>query len=101
VFTTETVDRHSAVHSRYFAPVVGIEEDPVTGSANGPVGVYLYDHGVLDRGAESLTLVGEQGDVIGRRGRVTIQLRAQAGKVTAVKVGGRAVTILSGEMLIP
>jgi trans-2,3-dihydro-3-hydroxyanthranilate isomerase len=101
VFTTETVDRRSAVHSRYFAPGVGIDEDPVTGSANGPVGVYLYDHGVLERGAGSLTIVGEQGDVIGRRGRVTIELHAQGGKVTAVKVGGRAVTIFSGEMLIP
>jgi PhzF family phenazine biosynthesis protein len=101
VFTTETVDRRSGVHSRYFAPAVGIDEDPVTGSANGPVGVYLYEHGVLDRGADSLTLVGEQGDVIGRRGRVTIRLRTQGGKVAAVQVGGRAVTIFSGEMLIP
>jgi PhzF family phenazine biosynthesis protein len=101
VFTTETVDRRSAVHSRYFAPAVGIDEDPVTGSANGPVGVYLYEHGALERSADSLTLVGEQGDVIGRRGRVTIQLRIQGGKVAAVKIGGRAVTIFSGEMLIP
>lgn len=101
VFTTETVDRRSAVHSRYFAPSVGINEDPVTGSANGPVGVYLYEHGLVDRGAESLVLVGEQGDVVGRRGRVTILLKTRGGKVVSVKIGGRAVTILSGEMLIP
>ncbi len=101
VFTTETVDRRSTMHSRYFAPSVGIDEDPVTGSANGPVAVYLYEHGMLERGADALTLVGEQGDVIGRRGRVTVRLRAQGGKVSAVQVGGRAVTIFSGEMLIP
>src|SRR5262245_958334 len=34
VFTTETMERTSGVHSRFFAPVVGINEDPVTGSAN-------------------------------------------------------------------
>jgi trans-2,3-dihydro-3-hydroxyanthranilate isomerase len=101
VFTTETVDRRSAVHSRFFAPAVGIDEDPVTGSINGPIGVYLYEHGILDRTAPMLSVVGEQGDVIGRRGRVTIQLRAEGGKVASVHIGGRAVTIFSGEMLIP
>lgn len=101
VFTTETVDRRSTVHSRYFAPSLGIMEDPVTGSANGPVGVYLFEHGLLDRNAEHLTLVGEQGDVVGRRGRVTVRLKAREGKVTAVSIGGRAVTILSGEMILP
>lgn len=101
VFTTETVDRRSAVHSRYFAPSVGITEDPVTGSANGPVGVYLFEHGQVEKGSQMLTLIGEQGDVIGRRGRVQIQLTVQGGRVASVRIGGRAVTIFSGEMVLP
>ena len=32
IFTTETIDRESSIHSRFFAPNLGIMEDPVTGS---------------------------------------------------------------------
>ena len=103
VFTTETIERKSAVHSRFFAPTVGINEDPVTGSANGPLGVYLFDQGMLDEkvGGDTITIIGEQGDVIGRKGRVTIQLRLRGKTVSAVTVGGRAITTLDGEMIIP
>ncbi len=101
VFTTETVDRKSAVHMRFFAPAVGINEDPVTGSANGPVGVYLIQQGLVQASGEIVTLTGEQGDVIGRRGRVTIQVGLKGTAVSSVRVGGRAVTIFSVEMLIP
>lgn len=102
VFTTETVERGSSVHSRFFAPTIGINEDPVTGSSNGPLGVYLYQHGDIDRPDNgTITIVGEQGDVIGRKGRVTIRMTVRDKNVTSVKIGGRAVTIFSGDMLLP
>jgi trans-2,3-dihydro-3-hydroxyanthranilate isomerase len=100
VFTTETVDRDSAVHSRFFAPTVGINEDPVTGSANGPLGVYLFDRGEIEPVGDTVTLTGEQGDAIGRKGRVLIQLKVQGSRVLSVQIGGSAVTVLEGEMLI-
>jgi PhzF family phenazine biosynthesis protein len=100
VFTTETVDRESAVHSRFFAPHLGIDEDPVTGSANGPLGVYLFERGLLDVPGSEVTVTGEQGDVLGRRGRVTIQLADDGSHLTSVRIGGRAVTILEGRMAI-
>jgi trans-2,3-dihydro-3-hydroxyanthranilate isomerase len=100
VFTTETVDRDSAVHSRFFAPTVGINEDPVTGSANGPLGVYLFDRGEVEPVGDTVTLTGEQGDAIGRKGRVLIQLKVQGSRVLSVQIGGSAVTVLEGEMLI-
>lgn len=99
-FTTETVERGSSVHSRFFAPTIGINEDPVTGSANGPLGVYLYQQGQLERSGESITIIGEQGDVVGRKGRVTIRLTVREKAVTSVKIGGRAVTIFRGDMLV-
>ncbi|HXF99961.1 MAG TPA: PhzF family phenazine biosynthesis protein, partial [Bacteroidota bacterium] len=103
VFTTETVERRSSVHSRFFAPNIGINEDPVTGSANGPLGVYLYEQGLLDDRltGDTISIIGEQGDVIGRKGRVTILLTIRNKAVTSVMVGGRAVTTLEGEMVIP
>jgi trans-2,3-dihydro-3-hydroxyanthranilate isomerase len=100
VFTTETVDRTSAVHSRFFAPPVGINEDPVTGSANGPLGVYLFERGEVQPAGEMVTIIGEQGDAIGRKGRVLIQMKVQGDRVLSVQIGGRAVTVLEGEMLI-
>jgi PhzF family phenazine biosynthesis protein len=100
VFTTETVDRDSAVHSRFFAPTIGINEDPVTGSANGPLGVYLFERGEVEPVGDTVTLTGEQGDAIGRKGRVLIQLKVQGSRVLSVQIGGSAVTVLEGEMLI-
>ncbi len=100
VFTTETVDKGSHVHSRFFAPTVGINEDPVTGSANGPLGAYLFERGEVTPVDDIVTIIGEQGDVIGRKGRVTIRLTVQGTQVSAVQIGGRAVTVVEGELLI-
>ena len=100
VFTTETVEKTSQVHSRFFAPPVGINEDPVTGSANGPLGAYLVEFSKTKFGDEHVTFVGEQGDVIGRKGRVTIHVRQKENKVRSVAISGRAVTVLKGELLL-
>ncbi|HTY00569.1 MAG TPA: PhzF family phenazine biosynthesis isomerase [Bacteroidota bacterium] len=100
VFTTETVDRTSSFHSRFFAPTVGIVEDPVTGSANGPLGAYLFERGLIQEVGPVIMLTGEQGDPIGRKGRVTVRLNVDNDRVTAVAIGGRAVTVLEGEMRV-
>lgn len=101
VFTTETVERTSAVHSRFFAPSVGINEDPVTGSANGPLGAYLFEQNRVDARGDTVTLIGEQGDAMGRKGRVTIQLKVQGKEITSLLIGGNAVTVLDSTMRIP
>lgn len=119
VFTTETVDRDSSVHSRFFAPNVGINEDPVTGSANGPLGVFLFENGALAENASTprdrqitrvaepsageekvLTIIAEQGDAIGRKGRVRVRLSSHDNAVTSVSIGGRAVTVFNGTMRV-
>ncbi|KAA0002664.1 MAG: PhzF family phenazine biosynthesis protein, partial [Thermoplasmata archaeon] len=46
-FTFETVSKECFVHSRCFAPLYGVNEDPVTGTANGALGAYLAKHGML------------------------------------------------------
>src|SRR3982751_1524536 len=38
VFTKETELEGSTIHSRMFAPAIGIQEDPATGAASGPLG---------------------------------------------------------------
>ena len=100
VFTTETVDRDSKVHSRFFAPNCGINEDPVTGSAHGPLAVHLFESGLLDVHDGQCVFQGEQGDAIGRRGRVRVELSVDENKPTSVRIGGSAVVVLEGEMLV-
>ena len=105
VFCLETIEQSSAVHSRFFAPAVGIVEDPVTGSANGPLGVYLYQYAIhQDFPIPSFLLpdgrmefIAEQGDDIGRRGRVKVRLRVTGHGVRQVTIAGEAVTIMESE----
>ncbi|MBI2620125.1 MAG: PhzF family phenazine biosynthesis protein [Ignavibacteriales bacterium] len=106
--TTQTLEESSAFHSRFFAPAAGIPEDPVTGSANGPLGVYLYRYALSNNVVipsfwledARLEFVGEQGDFLGRRGRVKVRLKVKKGNVEAVSIAGEAVTIFSTELLV-
>ena len=90
-FTFDTLDRESTVHGRLFAPTLGVSEDPVTGTASGAVGAYLRRFS----GVEGTEFRCEQGDFLDRPGRV----RVQTGD--GIRVGGRAVTTLSGEVAVP
>ncbi len=103
LFTLETVDRASAVHSRFFAPAGGIDEDPVTGSTNGPLGVYLMQF-VLPRETPVTSrelpdgrreFVGEQGFAVNRPGHVKIRVGGDVGKPKSVSIAGEAVTIMN------
>jgi trans-2,3-dihydro-3-hydroxyanthranilate isomerase len=103
LFTLETVEKTSAVHSRFFAPAVGINEDPVTGSANGPLGVLLCQY-VLPKGISVVSrqlsdgrteFVGEQGFAMNRPGHVKIRVNTDGGKIRGVSIAGEAVTVMN------
>ncbi len=95
VFTRETYDSQSFVHSRFFAPFYGINEDPVTGSANGPLILTLKKLGFIKDNNEDISLIFEQGDIIGRRGRIRVKYSKSANELF---ISGNAVTVLKGEM---
>ena len=46
VYTLETIENGNDAHLRFFAPYYGIDEDPVTGSVNGPLLLVLQKAGV-------------------------------------------------------
>lgn len=94
VFTAETIEPTSDWHLRFFAPALGVPEDPVTGSANGPLGVYFFQH-MRSRKEE---YCGEQGDFVGRPGRVRVRVAATERDVTGVSIGGTAVTVTEGRV---
>jgi PhzF family phenazine biosynthesis protein len=95
VFTTETFEKANSAHSRFYAPAFGIDEDPVTGSANGPLLLVLMKLGLISNKTENNKFIFEQGDFLGREGRVTAAYSAKENKLA---IAGNAVTILEGEL---
>lgn len=95
VFTTETFEKVNSAHLRFYAPAFGIDEDPVTGSANGPLLLVLMKLGLINNKTEYSKFIFEQGDFIGREGRVTV---AYSPKENKLAIAGNAVTILKGEL---
>lgn len=81
LFSFETIDPGSVYHARNFAPLYGINEDPVTGTANGAVCSYLLKNNII----KNNSFVCEQGDIINRSGRVFVEINGEI-----VKVGGGA-----------
>jgi PhzF family phenazine biosynthesis protein len=79
----------AAVEVRAFVPTMGIGEDPVTGSLNAGIAQWLAG----DRLPTSY--VASQGTVLGRRGRVHIDLEGET-----VWVGGDTLTTVSGEVAV-
>ncbi|MWG35472.1 PhzF family phenazine biosynthesis protein [Halomarina oriensis] len=91
-FTFDTIDPDATLHGRMFAPGAGVPEDPCTGTASGAVTAYLRAHDALDSYAD---LVYEQGHFLDRPGRIRVRAAEE------IRVGGRAVVSLDGELAIP
>lgn len=96
VVSTETENRDIDWHIRFFAPVLGVHEDPVTGSAHGPMAVYLYTNGLLDSSSKHFTFTGTQGRFLKRNGSVQVTMLAKNKKVDQLEIAGQAVTVLEG-----
>ena len=98
VVSRETVERTSASHCRFFAPSFGIPEDIVTGSVHSPLALWLADAGVVSLRGGGAAFTAEQGDTLGRPGRLAIEIEDGGGSSPRVRVGGSAVTVLSGSL---
>jgi len=99
LFSIEVPGSEETVYSRMFAPEFGIIEDPATGSASGPVGCYLVEHGVVN-GHAAQRMVSLQGVAMGRRSRIHISVDGGRGDIRRVRVGGEAVLVGRGELLV-
>ncbi len=82
----------AAVEVRAFAPSDGVPEDPVCGSGNGCVAVFIRDAGLGDSIGRSYT--ASQGYCVGRDGRIAVDIAADGG----VKLGGHCVTVVDGSI---
>lgn len=97
----ETVEPASAIHSRFFAPQYGIPEDIVTGSVHSSLAVWLLAAGRLQVTGGTAAFTAEQGDILGRPGRLAVEIAVPGGRPIGVRVGGRAVAVLSGRLRLP
>ncbi|HMZ56084.1 MAG TPA: PhzF family phenazine biosynthesis protein [Nitrospira sp.] len=97
VFSTMTVEQSSSVHTRMFAPLIGIVEDPATGSASGALGAYLVQHGVVDIRPET-EITAEQGYEIDRPSRILIQVNSDDDAIQGVMVGGESILVVEGTL---
>jgi PhzF family phenazine biosynthesis protein len=95
LFTTETIEKNNHAHLRFFTPYYGIDEDPVTGSANGPLLLVLRLLGLIEENTEGKSYTFEQGDVLGRRGRINVSYSPSKNELV---ISGKAVTTFKGEL---
>ena len=84
-------DSLSRIHVRSFAPAHGIPEDPVCGSGNLSVGVFLRESKLLERFGNAY--VARQGIQLGRDGRVSVRVHPDS-----IEIGGHAVTCVEGTL---
>ena len=84
--------------TRMFAAGHGVNEDPATGSAAGPLAVHLARHGRIAFGEE---IEISQGTEINRPSTLFAVAEGTADKIDRVRVGGSAVIVARGEFTLP
>lgn len=82
--------------ARHFGTPPDLMEDPFTGSATGGMAAYLWRYGLL----EQPTFIADQGHWLGRPGQATVEIVGPRDDIETVKVGGRAATIVRGELVL-
>jgi len=84
--------------TRMFAPGSGVNEDPATGSAAGPLAIHLARHGRIPFG-ELIEI--SQGAEINRPSTLFAQVDGEGDRIDRVLVGGSAVIVARGEFSLP
>jgi trans-2,3-dihydro-3-hydroxyanthranilate isomerase len=89
----------SDLRARMFAPAMGIEEDPATGSAATALAGYLGVRADTSQG--TLQWVVEQGFEMGRPSLLHIEADTKDGEISEIRIGGSSVLVSEGTMVIP
>ncbi|WP_129597251.1 PhzF family isomerase [Anaerophilus nitritogenes] len=98
VFTINSQDSDILIHGRMFAPAIGINEDPVTGNANGPLGAYLVHHNMIKHNNSLFRFKAKQGEAMKRPGIIEVEVKIEDKEPVEVKVLGNAVIIFKSEL---
>jgi trans-2,3-dihydro-3-hydroxyanthranilate isomerase len=87
---------HGDTFARHFVTPPDLVEDPYTGSATGGMGAYLWHYNLI----QSPTFIAEQGHWMSRPGAGVVEVVGPRDDIETVKVGGAAVAVLKGELII-
>ncbi len=96
VYSLQTERPAATAHVRVFGPLLGVPEDPATGSANGALGAYLVRHGAVPVLGASVHMMNEQGAELGRPSTLFVEVDHVDGEPQAVRVGGEVVLVAEG-----
>jgi len=82
-------------NGRMFAPLIGIDEDPVTGNANGPLGAYLVHHKLIPVKKNAVyDFVAKQGEAMNREGFMKVMVDVNDHyEPEKIKIEGKAITV--------
>ncbi|MXW83948.1 MAG: PhzF family phenazine biosynthesis protein [Rhodothermaceae bacterium] len=87
----------SGTFARHFAGPPDVFEDPFTGSATGGMGAYLWHYGLMD----APDFLASQGTWMQRPGQARVRVLGPRNDISAVQVGGEAVTVIAGTLHLP
>ena len=96
LFCLQGATKTGQTFARHFGTPPDTLEDPFTGSATGGMAAYLWHYGLIDRP----TFIAEQGHWLGRPGQATVEVIGPRNDIETVKVGGSAVTVIRGELVL-
>ncbi len=82
------------LHTRMFAPLGGISEDPATGSAATALGALLAELNSVSEGQFDFSV--HQGDDMGRPSRMFVTVKKSAGKTDSPILTGNCVPVING-----
>lgn len=100
VFTVASEKSDILIQGRMFAPAIGINEDPVTGNANGPLGAYLVHHNLVQHNNFLFKFKAKQGEAIERAGIIEIEVKIEDKEPVEVKVSGNAVIVFKSQLVL-
>lgn len=98
IFTFDSNSNEVLTYGRMFAPAIGIMEDPVTGNANGPLGGYLVDNGIVEPKGGFFKFVGRQGEIMNRMGEMQVCVNSEGNRTTSIQIKGNAVIVFQTEI---
>jgi trans-2,3-dihydro-3-hydroxyanthranilate isomerase len=93
-FTRRSITKEAAFHARFFAPEMGVPEDPATGSAAVGLAGVIMKYEPPEDGRH--TYIIEQGFEMGRPSMLRLELEVENAALKNVRLGGNAVKVAEG-----
>lgn len=96
LFCLKGATERGQTFARHFGTPPDTLEDPFTGSATGGMAAYLWHYNLISQP----TFIAEQGHWMHRPGQAEVEIVGPRDNIEMVKIGGNAVTVLRGELVI-